>query len=1114
MASTEQSEAESLLNALDPLPYPQRMRQLALRVREMTSLRPVLEELEGHGAHGRGIAVVAAAVGSDTEWVADRITDPDSFVRGHALRVADSLQVPDMAFESGLQDASEVVRRDLLRAIVTGGRTTLADRLVDGLRTDRGDAEAALLLPGCTAPTVVRLLPELFHAVRSWTTLAKRHPGTLLEVAERELTDLPEALRDTWWTRYAHAMAVVTAADPLCVLDLLEHLGPATLPLELRDRTGVFALADPQRVLRLLLTPAWSDTVGIRTLSPAALRRLARSDTPELVAYGRTLAPHGTLPPLLKALPPARRRSFRAAVEEGRGVGHATVDEAVLEALPRSCVAAEARKAAAVARERDAHWSVVLRAEAFLPVAEVRERLVEATRRPVAEERATAWPLLIRNAARSADPAAVTAVLQDMGRLRSEQDPVRSAALRALADTPAGLFTADAEPGLDRVAVDAVEARDSSPDTRRLLSGLALAVLREHAAGGAWELVNWALRTLVRISGHTGGADLGRLDRTLRRGQEHQVYEALRPWIEAGAEKADYSLAFALARAVGRRAAGMTELQDLLWQAVRYGNDATVRAAVALWLEPPATRDERVARILAHDPSAAVLVPVRRIVARRRTDLLDLLLADTPPYGRFLTKDTPWSVPVDRDVRRWVPRQQLAVLRQLATQIEDSGLPLQRRAGAVAQAALVPDGGADLVRRWTGVLNVVLAEAALGALVRTDRPADTVSELLAHAGGERARVAMYAATRASRYARPSRLAVQLAELLRTPDAKVTSRKEAVRLAAARLPLPQAAGLFSETYARPGCHRDVRAACVAFAGPLLGREEVWELLGDAAGAEPVLRRAVLRVGPLDLPEPHRERYAGLVLAVSATEDPETAPLALDALARWAAWAPDAPTVLAGALTDLADLTRWYAAARGLVTVAVDSVAGRLGLRQALRTLAETTDEADAEERLDRPARRRVEHVVECLEDRAMTAPDAVRPVALAVGALLAEYDAYVPQAAGIEMFHLDLGAVPPRLDRLAALTEGRPVLAADMARELGRRLKRRPQDGDPEVLLAEAGRLTRHGGHAEGLLAVAVTEAFGSRTAWAEPWRERLRELRRHLVADVRDAALKEVTAYL
>ncbi|NEA64860.1 hypothetical protein G3I56_20255 [Streptomyces sp. SID12488] len=45
------------------------------------------------------------------------------------------------------------------------------------------------------------------------------------------------------------------------------------------------------------------------------------------------------------------------------------------------------------------------------------------------------------------------------------------------------------------------------------------------------------------------------------------------------------------------------------------------------------------------------------------------------------------------------------------------------------------------------------------------------------------------------------------------------------------------------------------------------------------------------------------------------------------------------------------------------------------------------------------------------------------------------------------------------------------------------------------------------------LAVAVTGALGSRTSSAVPWREELTALRRHPVADVRDAALDEVTAY-
>ncbi|MET9896750.1 hypothetical protein ABZZ47_42595 [Streptomyces sp. NPDC006465] len=1143
MNRTPQQIVDSLLNALDPLPYPQRMRELALRVREMDDPRPVLEELDARGPHERGIGIVAASVGRDAEWIADRIADPDAFVRGHALRVAESLHVPDSAYESALDDAPEAVRRELLRAIVTGRRTALADRLVDGLRSQWGDAEAARLLPGCTARTAGRLLPALFHAVTGWKTLAERHPGLLLDVAEAELAALPEVLRATWWSRYAAGVSAAVAADPIRVLDLLERLGPAALPHRLKVHLARFATADASCLLRLLLAPAETAVRRGRAPGPDVLRRLARSGAPELIPYGRSLAESGDLAPLLRALPPARRQAFYRAVQERRGAGRGTVDVLVLEALPRSCVAEEARRMAAEARERGAARYPLLLADSFLPVAEVRDRLDEATRRPAAEDRAQAWPLLIRNAERSGDSAAVTSVLEDMGRLRNEQDPVRSAALGALSGVRPALFTEDAEPCLDRITADAVEARDSSPATRRHLSVLALSVLREHAAGGSRELVNWALRTLVRISGSTGGADLGRLDAELRRGQEHQVYEALRPWIEAGAEKADYSLAFAVARAVGRRAAGMPELQELLWQAIRYGNDTTVRTAVDLWLEPPATRDERVSRILALEPSAAALWPVLQVITRRRTDLLDPLLAEAPPYGRFLTRGTPWTVPVDRDVRRWVPRQQRAAMGQLTREVEDAGSPLHQRAAAVAQAALVPGRGTELVRRWTKDPDVVLAEAALAALARTDRPADALPELLARAGDDRARVAVHAATRASRYAAPSRLAGPLRAVLLAPDTKVTSRKEAARLAAVRLPAARAAELLTEAYAAPGAHVDVRAAVVAFTGGLLDEEPVWGVLRDAAGAEPVLRAAVLRVTALDLPEPHRERYARLVREVTATDDPETATLAFAALARWAPWSPEAPTVLATATTDLTDRTSWRAAAQGLVDVAAGSPGGVDGFERALRTLAAAEAEAeaeagavagaagsggaarseaplvpeagvsaraDAEERRDRPARQRLAHLVACLGRSAAMDPDAVRPAALAAVELLAGYDAFVPQAAALAVTHLDLDADPRRLERLAALTTGRPALAVRTAEDLEARLRSRA--GDPDALLEAVRRLAAHGGHAEGLLAVAVTAAIGTRTGWATPWRDRLRALRRHPVPDVRDAALNRLTA--
>lgn len=79
--------------------------------------------------------------------------------------------------------------------------------------------------------------------------------------------------------------------------------------------------------------------------------------------------------------------------------------------------------------------------------------------------------------------------------------------------------------------------------------------------------------------------------------------------------------------------------------------------------------------------------------------------------------------------------------------------------------------------------------------------------------------------------------------------------------------------------------------------------------------------------------------------------------------------------------------------------------------------------------------------------------------------------------------------------------------------MGARLSGHAHEGDAGTLLRTARRLAAHGGHAQGMFAVALTGALGARTGWPAPWRAQLRALRRHPVPDVRDAALAEVTAH-
>ncbi|MGB8944716.1 MAG: hypothetical protein WCD21_31460, partial [Streptomyces sp.] len=93
-------------------------------------------------------------------------------------------------------------------------------------------------------------------------------------------------------------------------------------------------------------------------------------------------------------------------------------------------------------------------------------------------------------------------------------------------------------------------------------------------------------------------------------------------------------------------------------------------------------------------------------------------------------------------------------------------------------------------------------------------------------------------------------------------------------------------------------------------------------------------------------------------------------------------------------------------------------------------------------------------------------------------------------------------------------EGRPALAMRSATALTERL------ADTEYTARAAGcllpvthRLVEAGGHANGLFALAVTDALGERTNWSEPWRGLLMSLRAHAVPDVRDAALAVCTSY-
>jgi hypothetical protein len=272
------------------------------------------------------------------------------------------------------------------------------------------------------------------------------------------------------------------------------------------------------------------------------------------------------------------------------------------------------------------------------------------------------------------------------------------------------------------------------------------------------------------------------LDSRLRHGQEVDFFSAVRAWLHAGVERGEYQPLLAITRALGRRAWRLPDLQNLLERAMRRANvSSVVREAISAWLDDPGQRSARVEQVLWFDSSAITLAPVLSVVSLRRTDLLDLVLPDPGPHGRFLSLGLRW-VPPQGQTRRWLPRQVRSYVDLLARVAGDAGAKIYERTAAIQAAARAGEPGRALVERYVGSPNVNLIEAALGALVWTDRPEESLPLLLSYVDTDRARMATYAAARAAAFVAPSRLR-DLFTPIALGSGRITSRKEALRLLA-------------------------------------------------------------------------------------------------------------------------------------------------------------------------------------------------------------------------------------------------------------------------------------------------------------------------------------------
>ena len=1105
-----------LLGDLDSLPYGERSRliaQEAQRLRGTQELASLLDEL-GHGtAYERLVGLQLAQVAGHVDYVAQLLADPDSTVQARALvAVSHGVAVSDEALQTLYDDAPAELRGKLLRAIRRTGRHALATRLIEDQRERWGDRAAAAMLSSTDGTTVARLLPELAYclSVGEWQRLAIKHPDAVLAYAGQTVptgSDWQE-----WWQGVGYGVVALLdrrEIEPEAVLGLLDRALPVNqLPGAIIGVLGRLIDLDRELVLRILITPDRSQLLG-QALTPAVRRRLHRFSDDELGAVGRLLWPNAAN--LLVDLPPSRRTAVFGAITDPLDLSQAELPDALLDVLPRDLRHDQARrmlKLPRLAEDTRHSWEIT----AYLPYDEAFALLEPEIRRPEADDRAAVYRAVIASAGHSRQPEAVEAALSWATRVKNDREPVRQAVITAAAAIPPSLLTDDHVVPLETLLTDALEARDTSWWVRHSLNQLAEYAVREGALSNQSSLLRWGIESHARLTENRGTVDLRRLVDGLPRGREVEVYEALRPYVEGAAARHEFGLAFAIAAAFGRRGWTNEHLHGVLEQAVWSNQEYTVARAAQLWLEPTSTRAERVGAIVEREVGMARWDAVWQAVTGVRTDLLDQLFAEPERIRRFERDTAAWQVP-DVALRRWLPRQHVRYAELLTAAAQDEWMPDYSRAKAVATLGRIPEVGRAAVEPFLTSDEVLVQEAALGALAWTSQPELALPALLAHAGDDRARVAIYAATRAARFVKPSLLAGALEPLLVGEGVKVTSRKEAARLLG-ELRAPRASVVLAEAWG--GAHRDVRAAIVSTASQYLLHEPgSWALLQQAVHDSDATALALTQRQPLEIAEKYRSRYGDLLIAVTIRSEPEVVAAALGALARWGRWIPAAAEICGEFVTDLSSRgALWRSAVDALAVLAGRQHIGELDdLLDVVRLLLRLDSDPatpDAEAERDRPAWRRLAHMVERVEYAVRQQPLDRRAGLRVLSDELAEAPTLLAHRLQLLVTATSWASPADDLRQLASLVADRPVAASHLSTLIKNSLAM--STWYPTALGQPVDDLIRTGELGAGLLACTLVNTAGSHLGWPTEWRTRLSVLRRHPHPDVQHLALGQATA--
>jgi len=1097
----------TLLTELAPLTHSQRMRHMSLLGRDhagTADLRTLLDSLDD-GLYEWQLRLAAAKAARDPLDVTAGMDHPLRSVRSLATNALRLVEVDRSVLRDALMAAGAADRRPGIAAISSLNDTELADELIEPVFDRFGAREAVGLLPTCSAPTVDAWLPRVSHSVTHWSTIARRHSSVFVAFFSA-MMDEGRVTRPAWWSILRTGVAALVRHDPDVVLDLWDTWCEVDeIPYPIAADIRRLMSARPERTLAALLRPERRSRAA--HFVPEMRRHLPKASDEQLIDLTKALLDghERQLPVAFSRLAPSRRgRIFLAATE---GMDHTATQwsKPLLAVLPHDVRAAETSRMLQiprVAEDDDArHELLTLR-----PLDETWDELLAATHASEANRRARAYSRLIAAVIHNRDPDYFDRLLDELQRMKNEQDPVRQIVHGALAHCPTHLVTVAHMEHLHSLARFVVEARDANLQSATALVRLFQRLILNSTRESERERLRSSIDGLKILVGQRGSVPLGPLDPALAKDGEQILFAALRENIESEIRAGRYGLLFSISHDLGRRAYNVDGLQELLGAATQASDTQVAIKAIRKWVDVPGKRSERLEELVRDDASTVHVAPVFALISRYRQDLLDIALDPGRRRGRFERSAGQSMTLVTTGFHRWHPRQwsRYAELVQGVISSEETSIG---RASGLRTLSRIPEVDPAIIGGFVASDDVVLAEAALGGLAWGEAPGDHLPTLVAYAGTDRARVAMYAAARAARFATPQQVDKTLRDLLLDDSAKLTSRKSALRILGDTRP-PGALATLAEVWSRRPLHRNVLIAVASAMRAFPDEPLTWEVLeamaaGSADEADALLGASTFSAWPAQ----ERARLARLVGPLVHHGSSGTRRAAWENLAIWRQWAPELSDLISPTIGDFASVSDWRRAVAQLdLLVNAGEVPGLLLEVVADLASRPVPPEMDAGPLRDSPSSQRLTAIAD-------TAPrtDAGRSAFRDACAELLD------QGFGIEATLFAVAAIDwstpvEGLEHLHRILSDLDVGSATASRVLPRTMRAGTNRSQwSEVDLHPHAARFASTDDVGAILALALVAAAGPVQGWPEEWRSLLRVLRQHPDGWVRAGASRIFT---